>query len=120
MLAAEALREMGRASSKREAKRNVLSAIDRTAERLGNTRTVCRQYYIHPALIDAYLEGAVLPPLPEQVWQARKPHGPTLRRHETEVLAFLKARVGSRRPGIAPPRNRAGQHPSPKRKVASR
>jgi DNA topoisomerase-1 len=95
MLAAEWLREMGRASTKREAERNVLRAIDRTAERLGNTRAVCRKYYIHPALIEAYLEGAVLPPLPDRVWQQRRPHAPTLRRHEADVLAFLKARVGT-------------------------
>jgi len=112
MIAAESLRDMGPASTQRDAKRNVLRAIDRTAERLGNTRTVCRQYYIHPALIEAYLEGAVLPPLAEQVWQARQPHGPMLRRHETEVLAFLKARLGSRRAAAAPPPNRRGQRPS--------
>ena len=97
MIAAESLREMGPAPTKRDAERNVLRAIDRTAERLGNTRAVCRQYYIHPALIEGYLEGSVLPPLPAPVWQERRPHGPTLRRHEAEVLAFLKARVGSRR-----------------------
>jgi DNA topoisomerase-1 len=101
MLAAESFREMGSAATKREAERNVLRAIDRTAERLGNTRAVCRKYYIHPALIEAYLDGAVLPPLPERVWQERRSHGPTLRRHEAEVLAFLKARVGtSSRPAI--------------------
>ena len=94
MLAAESLREMGPAPSQRAAARNVLRAIDHTAERLGNTRAVCRKYYIHPALIEAYLHGDVLPPLPEKVWQERRPHGPTLRRHEEEVLAFLKARVG--------------------------
>ena len=97
MIAAESLREMGPAPTKRAAAHNVLCAIDRTAERLGNTRAVCRKYYIHPALIEAYLAGDVLPPLPEKVWQERRPHGPTLRRHETEVLAFLKARVGTRR-----------------------
>ena len=97
MLAAEALREMGPAATKRDAEQNVLRAIDRTAERLGNTRAVCRKYYIHPALIEAYLDGDVLPPLPEPVWQERHPHGPALRRHEAEVLAFLKARVGARR-----------------------
>ena len=103
MLAAASLREMGPASTKRDAEHNVLCAIDRTAERLGNTRAVCRRYYIHPALIEAYLEGTVLPPLPERVWQERRPHGPTLRRHEAEVLAFLKARVGARRPATVPP-----------------
>ena len=92
MLAAGALREMGPAPTERAAKQNVLRAIDRTAERLGNTRAVCRKYYIHPALIEAYLEGDVLPPLPARAWQERQPHKPTLRRHEAEVLEFLKTR----------------------------
>jgi len=96
MLAAESLREMGAASTKRDAEHNVLRAIDCTAERLGNTRAVCRKYYIHPALLEAYIDGAVLPPFPEREWQERRLHGPTLRRHEAEVLAFLKARVETR------------------------
>jgi DNA topoisomerase-1 len=94
MLAAEALRAIGPAATKRDAERNVLRAIDQTAERLGNTRAVCRKYYIHPVLIDAYLEGSVLPPLPVNGWCERQSHGPTLRRHEAEVLEFLKARLG--------------------------
>ena len=93
MLAAEALRAIGPAPTRRAAERNVLRAIDGTAERLGNTRAVCRKYYIHPALLDAYLDGDVLPPLGAPVWQERRPHGPTLRRHEADVLAFLRARV---------------------------
>lgn len=93
MLAAESLREKGPASTKREADRNVLRAIDRVAERLGNTRAVCRKYYVHPALIEAYMEGSVLPPLTERVWRERRPNRAALRRHETEVLAFLKARL---------------------------
>jgi DNA topoisomerase-1 len=93
MLAAEALRKTGPAKSKREAERSINAAVDLTAKRLGNTRSVCRKYYIHPALLEAYLEGAVLPPLPERHWSKRKSHGPTLRQHEMDVLAFLRARL---------------------------
>ena len=93
MLAAEALRKMGPANSKREAEKNIVAAVDMTAKRLGNTRSVCRKYYIHPALIEAYLEGSVLPPLPERTWSKRKSKGPTLRQHEMDVLEFLKARL---------------------------
>jgi DNA topoisomerase I len=93
MLAAEALRAMGRANTKREAERNVIAAVDMTAKRLGNTRSVCRKYYIHPVLIEGYLEGSVLPPLPERRWSKRKTKGPMLRQHEMDVLAFLKARI---------------------------
>jgi DNA topoisomerase-1 len=93
MLAADALRNMGLAQSKREAERNIVAAVDMTAKRLGNTRSVCRKYYIHPVLIEAYLEGSVLPPMPERTWSKRKSKGPTLRQHEMDVLAFIKARL---------------------------
>ncbi|MFL5526504.1 MAG: DNA topoisomerase IB [Gemmatimonadaceae bacterium] len=93
MLAADALRKVGPAKTKREAERNIIAAVDMTAKRLGNTRSVCRKYYIHPALIEAYLEGSVLPPLPDRRWNKRKSSGPTLRQHEMDVLAFLKARL---------------------------
>jgi DNA topoisomerase-1 len=96
MLTAEALRELGPAPTKKEAERNVVAAIDRTAARLGNTRSVCRKYYIHPALVEAYLEGDVLPPQPpkERAERERKAsETPLLRRHEVEVLRFLKARL---------------------------
>ncbi|GAC1652705.1 MAG: DNA topoisomerase IB [Gemmatimonadaceae bacterium] len=95
MLAASALREMGAAPTRREAERNILRAIDRTAAHLGNTRSVCRKYYIHPTLIDAYLEGAVLPPPVESPPRERVPGTATLRQHEMDVLAFLRSRVSS-------------------------
>ena len=101
MLGAEALRTMGPAQTKREADRNIIAAVDLTAKRLGNTRSVCRKYYIHPALLEAYLDGSVLPPLPERKWSARKPGGPALRQHELDVLAFLKARLKPEKRRIA-------------------
>ena len=93
MIAAQILRDIGAAPTKKEAERNVVQAIDHTAARLGNTRTVCRKYYIHPALIEAYLTGDVLPPSPKRTKPlARKPGG-RLRKHEEQVLAFLKAKL---------------------------
>ena len=93
MLVADALRSMGPAKTKREAEKNIIAAVDVTAKRLGNTRSVCRKYYIHPVLIEAYLEGSVLPPMPDRKWSKRKSTGPTLRQHEMDVLAFIKARL---------------------------
>ena len=101
MLVAEALRSMGPAETKREAEKNIVLAVDKTAKMLGNTRSVCRKYYIHPVLIEAYLEGAVLPPLPERTWSPRAvppkaSDGPMLRAHEADVLAFIRARLKPR------------------------
>ena len=93
MIAAQVLRDIGAADTRRQAERNIVQAIDHTAGRLGNTRTVCRKYYIHPLLVSAYLEGQVLPPSPtRRIAKTRKPGG-RLRKHEAEVLAFLKERA---------------------------
>ena len=37
----------------------LVAAIDGVAAALGNTRAVCRKYYIHPAITDAYLDGTL-------------------------------------------------------------
>ncbi|HET9425838.1 MAG TPA: hypothetical protein VFO55_10735 [Gemmatimonadaceae bacterium] len=89
MIAAEILRATGPAPNLKQAERNIVAAIDQTARRLGNTRTVCRKYYVHPALITAYLKGVVLPPLERRHVKVRRPGG-KLRRHEREVLGFLR------------------------------
>jgi DNA topoisomerase-1 len=92
MLAALKLRTMGPAASKREADRNVLRAIDAVAERLGNTRAVCRKYYVHPALLQAYLLGMTVPQLPAR--RTRRGRGtPALRRDEIAVLQFLQEKL---------------------------
>ncbi len=88
MYAGTELREMGRASSAAEAKRNINQAIDRVAERLGNTRTVCRKYYVHPALLHAYLQGLVPKPSAGQGTRHKLPF-PALRRDEVAILQFL-------------------------------
>jgi DNA topoisomerase-1 len=95
MLAAEALRAQGPARTKKEAEKKVVQAVDDVAARLGNTRAVCRKYYIHPALLAAYLEGDVLPPQKARDAKREASSGATLRRHEAEVLAFLKRRLAN-------------------------
>ena len=91
MAAAMALRSTGPAASQREAERNIVEAIDLVSHRLGNTRAVCRKYYVHPALIEAYLEGRIVP-LDEETPRKRARHGraAALRRDEVAVLQFLQ------------------------------
>jgi DNA topoisomerase-1 len=94
MLAAVELRRLGAAASRREADRNIIGAIDAVAERLGNTRAVCRKYYVHPALLQAYLLGHTVPNAPALTRKARrKQPGAALRRDEVLVLQFLQERV---------------------------
>jgi DNA topoisomerase-1 len=91
MHAAVTLRSMGLASSRREADRNIIRAVDLVAERLGNTRAVCRKYYVHPALINAYLAGRTveLPSMASNA-PARRSGRAALRRDEVAVLQFLQ------------------------------
>jgi DNA topoisomerase-1 len=46
-------------SSAAAGKRAIAQAIDEVARRLGNTRSVCRKCYVHPAVIEAYLDGSI-------------------------------------------------------------
>jgi DNA topoisomerase-1 len=81
--AARELKTIGVATSQRASKKLVLEAIRRTAEHLGNTPSVCRKSYIHPGLLDAYLDGEPMPPEP--------PRGATgAAKHELSVLMFLE------------------------------
>jgi DNA topoisomerase-1 len=91
MHAAVALRTMGPAPSTRQAERNIIRAIDQVSELLGNTRAVCRKYYVHPALLSAYYEGRTIP-IPEEPpkRRARKGLVAALRRDELAVLQFLQ------------------------------
>ncbi|HEV7891205.1 MAG TPA: hypothetical protein VGP08_11215 [Pyrinomonadaceae bacterium] len=57
LLAASELAEMGCCEDERGAKKNVAAAVRRVAEHLGNTPSVCRSCYIHPAVLEAYLGG---------------------------------------------------------------
>lgn len=46
--------EIARADTQAEVKKNILQVLDQVAAHLGNTRAVCRKYYVHPALIALY------------------------------------------------------------------
>lgn len=56
----EAIKEHLDWQTEAEAKRNVVAAVKVVAAELGNTPAVCRSSYIHPAIIDAYLDGTAL------------------------------------------------------------
>jgi DNA topoisomerase-1 len=61
LLAARALRDCGApCSSSAQAKRNIVAAIGEVAKRLGNTRSVCRKCYVHPEVLNAYLDGTLI------------------------------------------------------------
>lgn len=91
MVAAVTLCALGPAANLLDAKRNIVLALDAVAERLGNTRAVCRKYYVHPALLIAYHLGLTAPltPATEKRGSNRAQSPAALRRDEVVVLQFL-------------------------------
>jgi DNA topoisomerase-1 len=83
-LLVEALLAQPAFASATQAKRNVSAAIGVVCKKLGNTKAVCRSSYVHPAVIDAYVAGALAEHFPATAGGA----APAL---EGELLAFLQA-----------------------------
>jgi DNA topoisomerase-1 len=83
LVAFEALRARPADSSDRE--RDVLAAVDAAADALGNTRAVARAHYVHPQLIDAYLDGTFA----ADVAAHRPARLPGLTDSERRLLPFL-------------------------------
>jgi DNA topoisomerase-1 len=72
-----------RAASQRAARKVLLEAIRKAASHLGNTPTVCRNSYVHPLVVDAYLIGKTLPV------RAAAESGDDYQVHERAVRQFL-------------------------------
>lgn len=94
--AATVLAELGPAKSPREANKNVVTTMRLVAAELGNTPAICRKSYVHPAVLDRYIEdGSTIK------WSAQK--GPRKAgqswRHPEEraLIAFLDQHFPERR-----------------------
>jgi DNA topoisomerase-1 len=59
VIAAIALQACERCESAAQVKRNIVRAFESVAERLGNTPTICRKCYVHPQILNAYLDGSL-------------------------------------------------------------
>ncbi len=93
VLAARALQEFEVFDSQTQAKRNVVEAIESVSQRLGNTKAVCRKCYVHPAVINAYLDGSLLDTLRQRVEKEITGALADLPPEEAAVLAFLQERL---------------------------
>lgn len=89
MRAAIAFRNSGPPRQGPKADRDVVRVVDEVAEHLGNTRDVCRKYYIHPRVIERYLKGEVISDTPPLKSPKRRRKSADLRRDEHAVLKFL-------------------------------
>lgn len=93
VLAALALKEFEAFDSATQAKRNVMAAIKSVAQKLGNTPAVCRSCYVHPRVIDSYLQGSMLDAMRRRAAEAMT-HVHDLNPEEAAVLALLRRRLG--------------------------
>lgn len=95
VLAAQALAAFDEFDSDSRAKTNIVNAIETVAARLGNTRTVCRKCYVHPAVIDAYLEGETVETIRQRADREIADSLDELPPEEAAVLMLLHERLGS-------------------------
>jgi DNA topoisomerase-1 len=89
VLAAAALSAFDPPDTKALAKANIKAAIDDVAASLGNTATISRKSYVHPAVLDAYEAGDLT---------LRKAKRAGLSAHEASVLNFLTRKPSAKRP----------------------
>ncbi|SFG73580.1 DNA topoisomerase IB [Methylobacterium gossipiicola] len=93
VLAALALQEFEAFDSQAVAKKNLRAAIESVASRLGNTPTICRKCYIHPQVLDCYLEGDLLLQVKDAVEDELRHDLTRLKPEEAAVLGLLQARL---------------------------
>ena len=85
------LGEFDPAENQTDAKKNLSEVIKHVAQRLGNTPSVCRKCYVHPTVIESYLEDHALKKLPKAVIDDLKTPATELRPEEKAVLKLLEA-----------------------------
>lgn len=93
VLAALALREFGEIDSQAIAKKNIVAAIEQVARRLGNTPSVCRKCYVHPVVLESYLDGTLVKVLQKDAEREIRTSIRQLRPEEAAVVALLQRRL---------------------------
>jgi DNA topoisomerase I len=102
VLAAMALNELESFDSAAQAKRNLRAAIEKVSARLGNTSTICRKCYVHPEVLNSYMDGNLVLELKSKAESELRSGMDSLKPEEAAVLALLRGRLakeaeGSRR-----------------------
>lgn len=82
--AIECFSTLPKPATESERKKNVVVMLDEVSTKLGNTRTVCRKYYVHPKLIRLYEENNF------QKWLRRTQGRPGLTKGEVVLMRILE------------------------------
>ncbi len=93
VLAALALQEVEAFDSQAKAKKNIRAAIEQVAARLGNTPTICRKCYVHPEVLNSYVEGSLLLDVKQEVENELREDLSRLKPEEAAVLGLLQSRL---------------------------
>jgi len=93
VLAAMALNELESFDSAAQAKRNLRAAIEKVAGKLGNTPTICRKCYVHPEVLNSYLDGKLVLELKEKAESELRGDVQSFKPEEAAVLALLRGRL---------------------------
>ena len=94
VLASMALAEFEAVDSESRRKKNIKAAIESVAKRLGNTPTICRKCYVHPRVLDSYLDGTMLKSIKQEVEDELGDKAYALKSEEAAVLGLLSMRIG--------------------------
>jgi DNA topoisomerase-1 len=97
VLAAMALNAQEAFQNKTQAKKNVKDAISAVSKILGNTPTVCRKCYVHPDVLETYLDGDMIEGLKEKTEETLANKLRNMRAEEAAVMSFLQARLKKKR-----------------------
>jgi DNA topoisomerase-1 len=95
VLASAMLRGFESFESEAQAKRNVVEAIKAVAKRLGNTPSVCRKCYVHPAVLECYMEGLSTNGHKRRAEKACGDASSALREEEAVLMRLLRQRLKS-------------------------
>lgn len=79
--------------SETQAKKNVVQAIKTVSSLLGNTPSVCRKCYVHPAILDCYMTGELLKRMIRRTQGEAAESLNALRNEEVAMLRFLSKRL---------------------------
>jgi DNA topoisomerase I len=93
VLAAMALNELESFDSAAQAKRNLRAAIEKVAIKLGNTPTICRKCYVHPEVLNSYMDGKLVLELKAKTESELRSDVQSLKPEEAAVLALLRGRL---------------------------
>jgi DNA topoisomerase-1 len=88
-----ALNELESFDSAAQAKRNLRAAIEKVSAKLGNTPTICRRCYVHPEVMNCYMDGNLVLELRTKAESELSADVEHLKPEEAAVLALLRGRL---------------------------